>query len=326
MKDKFINLSNSLPAYFLVLNTFLLVGCTNLLAESTTPPLTSSVPTAIPIAPSPDLTPGQVTVVERPGGTYLYYLPTTLAAEPEIVVIAHGTPGKKEEAVEVAAYYLRNWLTLAEERGTILIAPAFDQENFGGREGPLGGYRGLLGRHIGADEFVLQIVDEYRQRFDLTEPRFYLYGHSAGGQFVGRFIVRHPERVKRAVISAAATYPSPDPAVAWPDGMGKLHTTVRWEGAQTAVMLDFQPDTASWLKASTLPVTVVVGLNDTEAQPDRPGQMGNTRLVVARNWVRAMQALAEQHGLKSTIELSMVPGLGHSAGKLLPYCQAALFP
>jgi pimeloyl-ACP methyl ester carboxylesterase len=244
------------------------------------------------------------------------------------VVIVHGTPGKKEDVKAVAKFYLKNWVALAEKRGVILIAPVFDQENFASQNGDavLGGYRGLFGRQIGADVFVMQIVSQYLRLFQVTDSQFYLYGHSAGGQFVAHFIVRHPERVKRAVISAALIYPYPDSAVAWPYGMGKLQTTIRWHESEPAVALDINPDPQGWVAASTLPVTVVVGLNDTEPQLDWPGQQGRNRLVIAQNWVRAMQQLAAQHGREATIELSMIPGLGHSSLKLLPYCQKALLP
>ena len=44
----------------------------------------------------------------------------------------------------------------------------------------------------------------------LTSPtqdgKFMLYGHSAGGQFVSRYVVKHPDRIIAAVISAAGSF------------------------------------------------------------------------------------------------------------------------
>jgi pimeloyl-ACP methyl ester carboxylesterase len=288
----------------------------------TTTVFESSTPTSL----DPDLLSGQIASVVKPHGTYHFYLPTSLTASPDIIVLVHGTPAANETAAEDARFYIENWITVAEKQGAILIAPAFDQENFGGRDGPLGGYRGLFGRRIGADVFVIEIVNHYQRLFDATNARFYLYGHSAGGQFVARFIVKHPERIKRAVISAAATYPQPTPDIAWPHGMGELHTIIRWGDSESETTVEFNPDPAGWLAAATLPVTVVVGLNDLEPQPERVGQQGHTRVAIARNWVNAMNAYAAQHGVEGKMQLSMIPGSGHSSLGLLPHCQDALFP
>ena len=88
-----------------------------------------------------------------------------------------------------------------------------------------------------------------------------LYGHSAGGQFVAMLLVTHPERVDVAVITAAATYPQPDEDVAWPHGMGELHTVIDWDGGVTR-QEDVIPARQKWLEATHVPLTVLVGLND----------------------------------------------------------------
>ena len=60
-------------------------------------------------------------------------------------------------------------------------------------------------------------------------------------------------------------------------------------------------------------------------QPDRTGQKGNNRVVIARNWVQDMVAFAEDGGVDSPWRLSIVPGLGHGSVGLAPHCQAALW-
>jgi poly(3-hydroxybutyrate) depolymerase len=284
---------------------------------------------AIPPTLLPEAHPrGQIVTITEPHGTFHGYVPTTLQSSPDVVVLIHGTPGKDETAQDVARYYLQNWIAFAQERGVILIAPAFDDANFGSKSGnqALGGYRSLLGRNIGADEFVLRVVERYQSAFGSTDARFYLYGHSAGGQFVARFIVKHPGRVKGAVISAAATYPHPNLDVPWPYGLGEPQATVQWRDPDGETALDFAPCPEDYLAAARLPVTVVVGLNDLEWQPDRTGQRGNQRVAIARNWVQDMNRFAAQHGVESKIRLELIPNLGHSSIGLLPYSQGALLP
>ena len=268
---------------------------------------------------------GQVTRGEDVFGTFYTYIPTALPPQPEIVVIVHGTPAEEETAEDTAHYYLTSWLDFAEGHGYILIVPAFNQENFSSHKGDhaISGYRGLFGREINADEWVLRLVRAYQQAFGASEQRFYLYGHSAGGQFVARFLVTHPEDIKQAVISSAATYPQPNPEVAWPYGLGELHSDVGWDEA-TLKHVDIVPDKQKWLAATQIPLTVIVGLNDTSEVPAYPGQQGKSRFAIGRNWIKAMAVFAKENGFESRFQVEMIPGKGHSMSGLMLYSQKAL--
>lgn len=271
--------------------------------------------------------PGQLAKGEDVFGTFYVYVPTTVSDKPEILVLVHGTPPKDETAEWNAEYYATNWIDFAEKFGYILIAPAFNQEDFSSRRGDhaLSGYRGLFGREIGADEWVLRLVKAHQQAFGSANEQFYLYGHSAGGQFTGRFLVTHPESVKKAVITAAATYPQPSTEVDWPFGMGELHTDIEWD-SDTIRRVDIVPDKQKWLAATQIPLTVIVGLNDTAILPSTliPGQKGKNRYVIARNWVQDMAAFAEANGLESRFKLELIPGQGHTMTGLILYSQEAL--
>jgi poly(3-hydroxybutyrate) depolymerase len=268
---------------------------------------------------------GQAIAAKDVFGMFYTYAPTNLSKETEIIVLIHGTPAKEETAEETAHYYIINWLDFAENYGYILIAPAFNQEDFSSREGDhaLGGYRGLFGRIINADEWVLRLVTAHQKAFGIPARPFYLYGHSAGGQFVGRFLVTHPEQVKRAVITSAATYPQPNPEIAWPFGMGALSTEIKWDES-TVKQTDVVPDKQKWLAATQVPLTVIVGLNDTAELPSYPGQKGNNRFGIGQSWVQDMEKFAEENRLESQIKIEIIPGKGHSMSALIPYSQKAL--
>ncbi len=260
-------------------------------------------------------------------GTFYTYVPTTLPEMPDILVLVHGTPPKEETAEANAEFYGANWIDFAEEHGLILIVPVYNQEDFSSRLGDhaRSGYRGLFGREIGADEWLLRLVDAYQQAFGSANDQFFLYGHSAGGQFSARLMVTHPERVKAAVISSAATYPQPDAGVTWPFGMGELHADIEWD-RDTIKQVDIVPDKQKWLEATQIPLTVIVGMNDTSNIREDliPGQRGNNRLTIARNWVRDMNAFAEENGLEGQFKIEMIPGKGHSMSSLIPYTGEAL--
>jgi pimeloyl-ACP methyl ester carboxylesterase len=265
---------------------------------------------------------GRGAVVQRtiPYGDYVEYVPRRTVTA--VLVLAHGSVEEEQSGADLhnlAEGFVRRWTTFAEEHGLIVVAPVFGHA-FGswiGEPGiPLGGYRGLEGKEIGADEFVERIVDAYASR--AGGERFYLYGHSAGGQFAGRYAVRHPDRLKALVLSAPGRYAFPDPNAPWP--YGQRETTVRT--GPTSALRVIHPDPDSWRKAAALPITVVVGTADTEPQPPRRDHPGTTRMDYARHWVDAMARIAPEG--RSRIRLIAVPGVGHSSSGLTPACQKAL--
>lgn len=226
-------------------------------------------------------------------GEYIQYLPKHPPRG--TLVIAHGsTEGEdaKADVEKLADTFLRRWVTLAEEYRLILVAPVFDSE-FGSwvkvQGVALGGYRGLAGKRIGADEFVHCILAGYQDQLG-GDGRFYLYGHSAGGQFAGRYAVRHPDRLKVVVLSAPGRYAFPDPRAPWP--YGQKEVTVRPIPGEPPRVI--RPDPDGWRKAAALPITVVVGTADTEPQPAGPAHVGKTRVEFAQHWVEAMTSLAPE--------------------------------
>ncbi len=257
-------------------------------------------------------------------GDYLQYTPRS--GRQSTLVIVHGSLGKDEAAPDVAERFIKRWTDVAERRRVLLLAPAFDQENFGGRAGPGGGYRGLFGRRIGADQFVNRIVAAARERFPSLPEQFYIYGHSAGGQFVSRYVVKHPNRIKAAVISAAGTFAFPDPKVPWTNGMAPLRRRMRWRDDDPWQQIDIRPDPEGWLKAATLPITVVVGAKDDDELKPIPGQRGHTPVERAREWVEAMNELARRQGKVGRVRLLVVENVGHDSAALTVHCKKALWP
>ena len=121
-------------------------------------------------------------------------------------MLIHGTPPKNDTAENNARLYAESWEPFVEEHGLVLLVPVFNQEDFSCRLGDhaMSGYRGLFGRDIGADEWVLRLVGAHQNEYGSASVQLYIYGHSAGGQFTARFLVAHPGSVKGAVISSAA--------------------------------------------------------------------------------------------------------------------------
>lgn len=201
-----------------------------------------------------------------PAPAAAYTIPRPIGSDPmPIVVLVHGSIRSVDEALDTALRYLDSYDSDADSQRFAIVAPVFKSTDF---NGPLGGYRGMVGRHrpcldprhSDADNFVNGILDAYIHKHpELFAKRALFFGHSAGGQFLSRYIVTHPHRVAAAVLSAPGTFAFPDPAVIWTDGMRERSGNLRWDNSPQARPYLFRPEHWKFRITARLPVTVMVG-------------------------------------------------------------------
>lgn len=263
----------------------------------------------------------EITHKKSPEGDFYAYIPNETPKN--ILVIAHGMLSKKEKASDVAKKYISRWVRYADEYGLLLIAPVFDTPRFGNLGGGFGGYRNLFGKYTPADTFVNKIVNRYSVKTSSGSNRFYLYGHSAGGQFVNRYAVTHPEKIIRAVISAAGRYSYPNKSSEWPYGAGSMSKTLKWKDGTKKRVHITKPLRNYALAANK--VSIVIGSKDTKAQPKRPAHIGKNRIEIAKSWANQMNQNAKRYGIKGNVNVYVIPGIDHSSSRLTPYCVKTLF-
>ena len=111
----------------------------------------------------------------------------------------------------------------------------------------------------------------------------------------------------------------------WPYGAGRFVHDIEYTNPDEQVHVDIQPDLQDWVRATQIPLTLVIGSEDKDPQPKRPGHRGTTRIDLAINWRADMNALAEQRGLESKIRFRTARGIGHDSQRLTPLCIEALF-
>lgn len=254
-------------------------------------------------------------------GDFYAYIP--VKTPKNILVIAHGMIPKNNDAADIAKLYLSRWIRYADQYNLLLIAPVFDTPRFGNLGGGFGGYRNLFGKHTSADDFVNQIVKRYSIKTSSGSRQFYLYGHSAGGQFVNRYVVTHPEKIIRAVISAAGRYSYPTTASEWPYGAGNLSKTLQWKDG-TKKHISVKRHLRNYAIAASK-VSIVIGSKDTKPQPKRPAHIGNTRIEFAESWANQMNQNAKHYGINGRVDVHVIPDVGHSSSKLTPFCVKTLF-
>jgi hypothetical protein len=247
--------------------------------------------------------------VEALGGVEQYvYLsrPTGLAPDRPLVFVMHGMDRNADE-------YRDQWHDLAEDYDFLLVVPEFSDRKFPDAEAyNLGSiFDGQGGRRPEADwsfSAIEPIFDEVRKRFGMEADGYALYGHSAGAQFVHRFLFHVPEaRTTRAVAANAGWYTMPDFSIEYPYGLK--------DSAVSREMLE---------KAMQRPLTILLGEEDTG--PEHPSlrrtpeamAQGPHRLARGRAFFGSGQAAARDLGVPFAWQLLTVPGAEHENRLMAP--------
>ncbi len=219
---------------------------------------------------------------------YKVYVPSNYTPDRSwpLLVSVHGTAGRPTPYEEM-------WRGDAERYGFIVLAPYFDVANF-----PNYDLMELAG--VRSDLRLLEIIASLESVLSLDTEKFYLYGHSKGGQFVSRFVLLHADRLIKAVASGAGHYANPDPANYFPSGL-KPHPLM---APTERIFFD---------EALRLPFAVVIGTED----------LGR-RKKVALDFIKLMRECAEGRNINNWPDFIFVPD-GEHLGATNQYYAADYF-
>ncbi len=153
-----------------------------------------------------------------------------------------------------------------------------------------------------------------------TSAQYFIYGHSAGGQFVHRLVLTLPNaRYARAVTANSGYYTLPaltGDAAADPFPFSLKNTPVSANDLAKALQRD---------------VIILLGENDTDAQdPDlyhgpEADKQGLFRFARGKFFLATAQAEAKKRSTKLGWRIVTVPGVGHSNEKMAPAAARVLF-
>jgi hypothetical protein len=204
----------------------------------------------------------------------------------------------------------------------IVLAPLFDEKQFPG-ETYMHGNVVAKGKALPEGEWTFSLVpkmiEEVRKMEHRPMMRYYLFGHSGGGQFVMRLLAF----VKLEPVEAVAANPGsllfPTTDLPYPYGFGQLPSALGGEERIKAFL------------AARL--TLYSGTADTDPKHpelDRGAEaekQGLHRLARANNAFSLAQKLAKAEGGKCEWRHIEAPGVGHDGPKMLrhPRCLVALF-
>lgn len=261
---------------------------------------------------SPTASPGGFVLPGRHGRPAV---PVHVAAPPvigpatRVVVVLHGTERN-------AAEYLVPWQRWALYNDCVVLAPHFDRVDWPGAHGyVLGAVLDRHGEPLPRSRWAFTAITELhrhiRARLGLADPEFDLWGHSAGAQFVHRYLLFAPTAPVRTAIAAnAGWYTRPDQQLAFPYGL--RHPALEFSAA----------DVAAWVAR---PLVLMAGTADI----DRDGHLRTTpeaddqgphRYARAVTMLRAGRRVARACRWR----LVAVPGASHDFTVMAAAAQALL--
>lgn len=247
---------------------------------------------------------GQFTFQQHDGATdraikVWTYRPKELAAEVPVLFVMHGVERNGER-------YRNDWQPYAARDQALLLVPEFSAAHFPGSRNYSTPRQANLEQSDGATPFAFaaieQIFDQVIKSNKLTASDYRIYGHSAGAQFVHRFILSNPQvRAKVAVAANAGWYMMPEFETKFPYGLkgsGLSTKSLKGAFAKKLVILLGEQD-----------------INPNHPQLSRTAQamrQGANRFERGQTFFRAAQRQAEVMNIPFNWELRTVPNVAHS--------------
>ncbi|RVT95285.1 alpha/beta hydrolase [Rhodovarius crocodyli] len=233
------------------------------------------------------------------------YRPAGWAPGGRVVAVLHG-------ASRNADGYCDTWAPHAEAAQALLVCPDFSRQAYpGGAAYNEGGVPGHPPAYLALPRLMAAVR---AGQGDTGNRPFDCYGHSAGSQFLHRFLLLcGAPGAGRMVCANAGYYSFPSMEIAWPYGLGGVG------------------DAAVLRAGLSRPLTVLLGEADTDTrhpqlrQTPEANAQGAYRLARGRAFFAAGRDAASRLGVPFGWRLGTVPGVAHSNAGMAPEAAKALW-
>lgn len=245
-----------------------------------------------------------------------YYIPTQ--GDVKHMPILFSMAGAERSA----APQISVWKAYAESKGFIVLAPEYDKKSYPENDYQFGGVMesetSTTSRPKAQWTYssIEDIFDACVKALDSDQKTYMIYGHSAGGQFVHRFLLAMPEaRVSKACAANPGSWTYPY-LQGFSDESGKIY------GWPYSLKNTPFADDATIKKFFTRDLVLIAGSADTITNsknfPKLPVAMaqGSTRFERSKRFYKASQELAQKLGCPFRLQWVEIPGVGH-AGKAM---------
>jgi poly(3-hydroxybutyrate) depolymerase len=229
-----------------------------------------------------------------------YYCPAKLVSTTPITFVMHGVQRNGER-------YRDDWQPYAEKYNFLLVCPEFDEKNYPTDSYQWGNVFDAQKQPLPESKWTFTTIehlfDYVKNATGDTSDTYFIYGHSAGGQFVHRFALFMPHaRYSRAIAANPGWYTMPT-----------------YNGHEFPYSLRDSNFPAAKLKES-FGRNFLLMLGEEDQDPNDPEirktaeaeEQGKTRFERGHTYFQAAQAEAADLHAKFQWQLATVPGAHHS--------------
>lgn len=229
-----------------------------------------------------------------------YYNPHDAGKDVPIVFVLHGLSRNADK-------YRDNWMALADAGRFVVLAPEFKKQHFPSSfEYNLGNVMARSDSLKPEAEWSFSIIGSVFQQIvmanDFKAARYDMFGHSAGAQFVHRYMFFMPTaRVRTAVAANAGWYTLPDLGIDFPYGLRGAGVTA--DQIQRGLSRD---------------LVILLGTEDNDPngrhlrKSSEAMAQGRHRLARGENFFGKAAKAANDFAWPFNWRLEYVPGAGHS--------------
>lgn len=239
------------------------------------------------------------------------FVPDNAGPETRIVIVMHG-------ASRDAPRYFRDWKALGEAHGLIVVVPEFTRKAFKGSARYNLGFvfDPDTGKQRAEPEWSFSAIeplfDAVVSRTPSEQSSYTIYGHSAGAQFVHRFLYYKKETRARRYIAANAGW----------------YTLLLNDFEYPYGLIDAGVDDAQLARIFASQLIVLLGTQDTDVagkslrRTPEALQQGPHRLARGMTMFRTAKARAEEMGLEFNWQIAFVEDAHHSNALMAPTAAA----
>lgn len=226
------------------------------------------------------------------------YQPQNTDKDSRIVFVMHGVLRDGDR-------YRDEWRELAERHNLVIVAPTFGLADFPTTEAyNLGNIISSAGQlnppSVWSFAAIEPLFDDIVCRLGRAQTGYAMYGHSAGGQFVHRFVtIADAPRLQAAVAANSGWYTMPTND-AFPYGLSEV-----------------SPAQVDWETAAARPLTVLLGTQDVDLsdphlrRAPEADRQGLTRFARGHAFLAAARSRMGENLAGLGWQIAYAPGIGH---------------
>jgi pimeloyl-ACP methyl ester carboxylesterase len=250
-------------------------------------------------------------VWDKPDLDVYYHLPEIINNETKVLFVIHGNSRNADN-------YLNTWIKLAKDKNYAIFAPHFKRSqfiSFNTLQMSTSSGRIRNEANLYLNNSIDLLFDYIKSLFDLSQDSYVIYGHSAGAQFVHRYLLfSNSPKVNKAVAANAGWYTFLDGSN-FPYGINNPP-------------IDFSSQNV--INFLNMDLHIHIGSADTDIsssvnQSEGANNQGLNRFQRANNFFGYTTKIVKENGLNYNWSFLVVDGVAHSNSRMSKAAAEVIF-